>query len=53
MALPTDPASADALVHNLKNSLPGGRTRRAFEELTDKDGWDHYLRRELKAAGRW
>jgi microcystin degradation protein MlrC len=53
VALATDSTAADALVQSLLESLPRGRRRRAFEELTDKDGWDRYLRKELEAANRW
>lgn len=53
VALPTDATGADTLVKNLKDSLPGDRVRHAFEVVTDKDGWDRYLREELTAARRW
>jgi hypothetical protein len=53
VALPTDPEGADTLVRNLKGSIPTGRTRHAFEDVNEKDGWDRYIKGELKAAGRW
>ncbi|MGO4362934.1 hypothetical protein [Terrabacter sp. RAF57] len=52
VALPTNSLEADALVQNLQDSLPQGRTRRAFEKLTDEDGWDDYLRTEMDIADR-